>query len=483
MSYNWKKEEFDLSEDTLISIRGISKCYQKFEKPQDRLKQLLAGRRKQYYTEFWALRDINIEIKRGETVGIIGRNGSGKSTLLQIIAGTLAPTTGDVIVRGRVSALLELGSGFNPEYTGRENVFMNGAILGLSYKEMEERFDEIASFADIGEFIDQPVKTYSSGMFVRLAFAVAVNVQPQILLVDEALAVGDLLFQKRCHLKIKEMREQGVTILYVGHDMETIRTLCNKAYLLSNGQVIASGDPAKVVLEYRKRVHEEEAAYFTRTLRADQRRQQAEHERQTQELQEAQGVDKASGRVEQGPSAGRQEEQGFGHRTAEILSVEVLDEQFMPKNYFYPGDTVKIRMIAALRENDANLNFGLRLRNKEGVKIYSWGMLNQDISIWSSELQGETGWEKSYQKGDRIECVFSFTCNLGMNLYEVTAMITREHDRYYKHQEVIHWVEEVAHFQVGLKPTEHYFGGVVDLNMRVDILNTTRNERVAYAEG
>lgn len=229
-----------MSSDLAISVENISKCYLMYDRPQDRLKQSIF-RKRRYFREFWALRDISFEVKKGETVGIIGRNGSGKSTLLQIIAGTLTPTIGEVKVNGRVSALLELGSGFNPEFTGRENVFLNGAILGITREEMEQRFDEISTFADIGDFIDQPVRIYSSGMFIRLAFAVAINVEPDILIVDEALAVGDARFQQKCMSRIRKMREKGVAIIFVSHDTEAVKRLCNLAYILERGRFIASG--------------------------------------------------------------------------------------------------------------------------------------------------------------------------------------------------------------------------------------------------
>jgi len=240
-----------MSSNVAISVNNISKCYLIYDRPQDRLKQSIIRWHK-YFREFWALKDVSFEVKKGETVGIIGRNGSGKSTLLQIIAGTLTPTSGDVKVNGRVAALLELGSGFNPEFTGRENVYMNGAILGVSQEEMYRRFDDIASFADIGNFIDQPVKTYSSGMLVRLAFAVQVFVPKEVLIVDEALAVGDELFQRKCFSKIEEFKKQGGTILFVSHDGGAVGQLCNRAILLNEGENVLSGPSKKVVNLYQK---------------------------------------------------------------------------------------------------------------------------------------------------------------------------------------------------------------------------------------
>ncbi|MHC4443411.1 MAG: ABC transporter ATP-binding protein [Planctomycetota bacterium] len=231
MSYNSRQSE------VVVSAHNLGKCYNIYDNPEDRLKQAFWWGRRKYYREFWALRNVSFEVKRGEALGVIGRNGSGKSTLLQIIAGTLTPSEGEVSVRGRVAALLELGSGFNPDFTGRENVFMNGAMLGISNREMEKRFSEIEAFADIGEFIDQPVKTYSSGMFVRLAFSVATNVDPDILIVDEALSVGDMMFQHKCIARIRKLCESGVTSIFVSHAPDTVRALCQDGMWLDNGQM------------------------------------------------------------------------------------------------------------------------------------------------------------------------------------------------------------------------------------------------------
>ncbi len=246
-------------DEVAISLSNVSKCFRRYHRPVDRLKEILLPG-KSRADEFWALKDINLEILKGETLGVIGRNGSGKSTLLQIVAGTLMPTTGEVKVNGRVSALLELGSGFNPEFTGRQNVFFNGRLLGLSKAEIAAKFDDIAAFADIGDFIEQPVKTYSSGMFVRLAFAVAVNVDPEILIIDEALAVGDVVFQHRCIRRMRSLMDSGVTTLFVSHDSGAIKTLCNAAVFIQEGKIQASGLPNTVLIEYMRRVTELELA-------------------------------------------------------------------------------------------------------------------------------------------------------------------------------------------------------------------------------
>jgi len=231
-----------LNEDVVLSVRNVSKCFEMYEKPVHRLYQTLCAGHRKFYKEFWALKDISFDVHRGECVGIIGCNGAGKSTLLQIITGTLAPTSGEVKVKGRVAALLELGSGFNPEFTGRENVYLNGAILGLSREEIDSRYDDILAFADIGEFINQPVKTYSSGMLVRLAFAVNAFVDPDILIVDEAFAVGDAAFQLKCANRMKALLERKTTVLFVSHDINAVRTYCNPVMWLSNGTLRECGD-------------------------------------------------------------------------------------------------------------------------------------------------------------------------------------------------------------------------------------------------
>lgn len=245
-----------MTKEIVISLQNVSKVYKRYHQPVDRLKEILLPG-KPRAEEFWALQNINLEIVQGESLGLIGRNGSGKSTLLQIIAGTLTPTTGEVKVNGRMSALLELGSGFNPEFTGRQNVFFNGRLLGLTQEEVESKFDEIAAFADIGDFLDQPVKTYSSGMFVRLAFSVAVNVDPQILIVDEALAVGDVFFQQKCFSKMRQLKASGSNLLFVSHDSSAIYKLCSRAVLLENGHLILDSQPRQVIDLYEAKTLKE----------------------------------------------------------------------------------------------------------------------------------------------------------------------------------------------------------------------------------
>ncbi len=247
-----------MSSDIVIKVEGLSKCYQIYDQPHDRLKQFIIPRLqravgqepKQYFREFWALKDVSFEVKKGETVGIIGRNGSGKSTLLQLICGTLSPTLGAVTTYGRIAALLELGSGFNLEFTGRENVYLNASLLGLTKNEIDLAYDAIVGFADIGDFINQPIKTYSSGMVVRLAFAVQAQVSPNIMIVDEALAVGDAKFQAKCFERLRQLKESGTSILLVTHSGEQIVSHCTKALLVDYGRIVNVGKPRLVVNHY-----------------------------------------------------------------------------------------------------------------------------------------------------------------------------------------------------------------------------------------
>ena len=241
-----------------IVVQELSKVYKLYNNPQDRLKESLSLSRKLYHSNFFALKDISFEVKKGETLGIIGKNGSGKSTLLKILTGVLSATSGNVQVSGKVAALLELGAGFNMEYTGIENIYLQGTIMGYSKSQMDERIQGILDFADIGEYVYQPVKTYSSGMFARLAFAVAINVDPEILIIDEALAVGDMKFQAKCFNRMNELKESGATILFVGHDVSSIRTFCDKALWIHQGEMKMFGETLEVTAEYMKYMNDDE---------------------------------------------------------------------------------------------------------------------------------------------------------------------------------------------------------------------------------
>lgn len=238
--------------DYAISVKHVEKMYKLYDKPSDRFKEAMGISKKKRYKEHYALNDVSFNVKTGETVGIIGTNGSGKSTMLKIITGVLNPTAGEVEVNGRVSALLELGAGFNMEYTGIENVYLNGTMIGFTKEEIDEKLDDILDFADIGDFVHQPVKTYSSGMFVRLAFAVAINIDPEILIVDEALSVGDVFFQSKCFKKFEEFKKMGKTILFVSHDLSSINKYCDRAVLLNKGRKLAEDSPDKIIDLYKK---------------------------------------------------------------------------------------------------------------------------------------------------------------------------------------------------------------------------------------
>ena len=353
-----------------IRVNNLSKCYQIYDKPRDRLKQMLIPRfqrsigqsPKQYYREFWALKDVSFEINKGETVGIIGRNGSGKSTLLQMICGTLSPTSGTVQTNGRIAALLELGSGFNPLFTGRENIYMNAAVLGLSKKEVDERFDSIAAFADIGQFIEQPVKTYSSGMAVRLAFAVAINVDPQILVVDEALSVGDELFKRKCFARIEAIKNNGATILFVSHAISTINQLCNEAILMHRGNVLLRGNPRTVTKHYHqllfaKAGSENEVIASIKAGRLDDVSGDQEDG-----LNEDYFDDYIEGLTVAAPL--KYEKQG-----GEILSFEMHDAQGKKVNIVSTGFSGLVKLVVRFDAPFQNVVFGFHLKSVIGLEI------------------------------------------------------------------------------------------------------------------
>ncbi|MDD9266619.1 ABC transporter ATP-binding protein [Paenibacillus sp. GCM10023248] len=453
-----------MSSDTIIEVNNISKCYQIFDNPKDRLKQIMTIGNRKYYDEFWALQGVEFQVQRGEAVGILGRNGSGKSTLLQIISGTLTPTSGNVNVKGRVAALLELGSGFNPEYTGRENVYLNGNILGLSRKEMDTKFDDIAAFADIGNFIEQPVKTYSSGMMLRLAFAVQACIDPDVLIVDEALAVGDMLFQKRCFSRMKALIEKGTTLLFVTHDVEMVRTFTSRAVLLERGKMVNIGPSANVVLDYRSRMHQEESAYYQSLLQTNKEQEPVQNNELIKE-ENSENTMNDSEKFQESQNS----ENDFGDKDAVITQVRVLDNQNKENNLYYPGDEIRIEIQCKVRKTLNNLNIGVRLRNKTGAKIYSWGTLNQDVAIWSGRAGGKEFWSETIQGGTVLTTNLTFSCSLGTDLYEIQAYVTQETDRFLREQRMLHWLDEAAFFQVSQKQHEYFFGGICDLRMKAEV--------------
>ena len=347
-----------------LAFHNVSKSYPVYAAPGDRLKELAFLGRRSFHRDFWALRDCSFEIAKGSTFCLVGENGSGKSTALQLAAGIFPPSSGRVDVQGRVSSLLELGAGFNPEFSGRENVFLNGAILGLSTQEVRGRFNEIAEFAEIGDFIDQPVKTYSSGMLVRLAFAVAIHVDPEILLVDEALAVGDYYFRQRCMRKIHELRRRDVTIVFVSHSMADVKALGTEVLWLEHGRVVEIGDPASVIGKYLARIAEKDAAYV--------KLHQAEHAGE-----ENQAPSIAPEIVETLPNV----DYRHGNRRAEILGIAVVDDRGRPVQLLEPHASLRVRISVRACESLVSPNIGFILRNHLGVDFAGINTLSEGVEV------------------------------------------------------------------------------------------------------
>lgn len=327
-----------LESDVLIDVRNVSKCYHLYDRPQDRLLQSLFRGRKKFYRDFWALKDVSLQVRRGEAVGIIGRNGAGKSTLLQLITGTLTPSSGKIAVRGRVAALLQLGSGFNPEFTGRENVYLNGAILGFSRAEIEQRFDEIAAFADIGDFIEQPVKTYSSGMTMRLAFSVSTCLEPEVLIVDEALAVGDVVFQRKCYSRLDEFIENGGTLLFVSHSLETVKRICDHAIYLKDGQVRLLSTPARV------------AAAYEFDLDIENRKSEKDVTASLKKLEN---------------------HNEYGNRKAEIIDVWIENSEGKKLTSIYAHENFVWCYQVRFNSTIEKCNFGMKVANIEGLVLFA----------------------------------------------------------------------------------------------------------------
>lgn len=347
---------------SLITFDAVSKSYPIYASPSRRLREIVTFHRRSYHEEFWALRDVSFEIPRGETFCIIGENGSGKSTLLQIVAGILVPTRGSVGVTGRVSALLELGSGFNPEYTGRDNVYLNAAILGFQKKEIDQIYPRIIDFAEIGPFIDQPVKTYSSGMAVRLAFAVAIHVDPEILIVDEALAVGDIYFRQRCLRKVHELRSRGVTILFVSHSTGDVKAIGDRVLWLENGRVRELGPPDLVVAHYLAAMTAKDTAWI------DHRRPS-----QPQVFSNPQAPEVVSTL----PNVDHR----FGDGRAEILGIAVLDTDGVPLPALQPGRPATVRISARATAPLAAPNIGFMLRNHLGIDFSGTNTTNESFQL------------------------------------------------------------------------------------------------------
>lgn len=368
------------SDNIAIKVSSLSKSYNIYGKPIDRLKQSIVPRvlkifgqpPRSYYREFWALHEVSFEVRRGETVGIIGKNGSGKSTLLQMICSTLTPTHGSVEVHGRIAALLELGSGFNPEFSGRENVYLNASVLGFSKKEIDERFDDIVAFADIGDFLEQPVKTYSSGMVVRLAFAVNIMTNPEIMVVDEALAVGDMAFQAKCMTALKRIQENGTTILFVSHDVGAVKSLCQRGIYLEHGRVKSIGNASDV------------AELYTRDMRGEMNAQSQNFKMpapkgiKIADISTLQAIEfKPSEEFEKRVALFR-----YGSGGARIENVELLNEEDEPISLIEFDQKVKIRIhISIQRETTVTVNYYVQDNRKNlilgtGLRLAGEGFLN-----------------------------------------------------------------------------------------------------------
>ncbi len=425
---------------TALRVENISKQYRIYATPADRLKESLTRGRLRRHQEFWALKDVSFEIAKGTTTGIIGPNGSGKSTLLQIITGTLNPTHGNVNYDGRVAALLELGAGFNPEFTGIENVFMNASLLGFSRKQTEKLLPEVERFAEIGLFIHQPVKTYSSGMYVRLAFSVAVASHPEILIVDEALAVGDAVFQHRCLRRIKEMQEHGTTILFVSHDAAAIRALCSRAILLHGGRKIADGAPVDVINRYRSLIMSQTAAFESAELTDSHASTNNDLEVSVEELRKT-----------------LKPTYRHGDGSAEVLSVDLLNAHDSPVVLVESGELLQVRMRVLFHEYRANPVCGFLIRNRLGIHVYG---TNTDLQ--RSDLGPA-------HPDEVIEVTFAFTGSLGPDVFSISVAVHSIDNISFD------WLDGVLFFRVtGADVGE----GVVNLNAAV----THRRSKLASSD-
>jgi len=402
-----------MAENLAVECRGVGKRYDIYRRNSSRALDLVMGTPGRRARAFWALRDVGFEVARGEAVGIVGRNGSGKSTLMQIIAGTLSPTTGVVRCRGRISALLELGSGFNPAFTGRENVFLAGTILGFSRREMDERFDEVASFADIGEFLDQPVEVYSSGMHARLAFSVAICVKPDILIVDEILSVGDAGFQQRCTARMRAMLDSGVTLLFVSHSADMVKSVCSKALFISQGQSEGFGPAGEMVDRY------------TQSLRMQQ------NER---------AVERAGGALAPAPAAveseggsGAEGREGTGH--ARITGVRLLDAQGRVAQTIVHGERVCVEVSLAAQAPVEKLDVVVRVRDKAGIVLFGFTAIDEGVRL-PEMAAGETA---------RVR--FVFTSPLAPGPHGVGVSLLRRRDQSVDERLTLDHLETAAAFE------------------------------------
>ena len=418
-----------MSPENAIEVKNVVKIYRLYNKPIDRLKESMNPTHKSYHKDFYALNDISFDVKKGETVGIIGTNGSGKSTILKIITGVLTPTSGTVQVNGKISALLELGAGFNQDYTGIENIYMNGTMMGYTKKEMDEKLQDILDFAEIGDFVYQPVKTYSSGMFVRLAFALAINVDPEILIVDEALSVGDVFFQAKCYRRMEEIRKNGTTIVMVTHDMGSIIKYCDKVVVLNKGDFVAQGSAGKMVDLYKK-------------ILAGQMDQLKEDLEMNDYSGEKEVVAEKSGALENGKDAvggskkkmldqmvinGNREEYGDGR--AEFIDLGLLDQRGNVTNLLLKGEMFTIREIIRFHADIAAPIFTYTIKDKKGTDLTGTNTMYEGTDI------------KPVRKGDVYVVEFRQKMNLQGGEYLLSMSCTGfeqgEHVVYHRLYDVI----------------------------------------------
>ena len=439
--------------DIAISVQNLSKCYQIYDNPRDRLKQFvmprmhrIAGNKpRQYFREFWALKDVSFEIKKGETVGIIGRNGSGKSTLLQMICGTLNPTSGSVQTNGRIAALLELGSGFNPEFTGRENVYLNAAVLGLSKEEIDARFESITTFADIGQFIEQPVKSYSSGMTVRLAFAISINIKPSILIIDEALAVGDAAFQRKCLRKIEELSLDGVTIIFVSHDTETVKKLCDRAIYLKNGCINGIGVTKEVCQLYESDLFG--ASSVMEVSKDNQYKLLSDNNAVGSKLLIDLDLQNSNEKV-------------YGDGRAIISNIKLTNTNLEKVNLIYEKNTFIVSYKVSFKQKVVNPIFGMMIANREGMCIFGVNTSNK------LELQS------TYDSIDELNISFTLSNNLGPGIYYLTCGVHSTDNAdglVYLHRRM-----DVMIFK-SISNCEDLICGVSQLNHKIDFLRFKNN--------
>lgn len=359
--------------EVAISVNNVSKMYKLYDNPMDRLKESLGLSRKKKYKEHYALNDVSFQVHKGETVGIIGTNGSGKSTILKIITGVLNPTQGQVVVDGRISALLELGAGFNGEYSGIENVYLNGTMIGFSREEIDAKLQDILNFADIGDFVNQPVKTYSSGMFVRLAFAVAINIEPEILIVDEALSVGDVFFQAKCYRKFEEFKEMGKTILFVSHDLSSIGKYCDRVVLLNKGKKLAEGDAKEMVNLYRRvlvnQYEEPEEAAKEETQDAVVEPDDPVTEGEKETVKKPGVVRREEGDQMKSKLNLNPEVLEYGSKLAEIEDFAIRDDSGMITNVIEKGQEFSVDMKIRFQEDISEPIFAFTLKDLKGTEI------------------------------------------------------------------------------------------------------------------